>query len=254
MSTKIDPIREKYYKPLVIFEMSGNILCWISIILSLCIIIFENTKFPYFLIALQISFVICVIILSVIKIMLKFYLSPRAQERRYKDFLSHAFNTANYEGTKKYYNNNEIIPIRCIAAQTLENSLYSKSIIKDMVKFERAKLIFYILIWLILILYRGIQLNIIIIVTQIIFSEIILNRWITMEFFKYRTEKVFDILFNLFKSKTNGDNFHSDTLEITGIYEMSKANCGITLSERIFLKKEKYLDKEWKEVRHKLNI
>ena len=105
MIKKTDPIRIKYYKSLETGEKVSSIFFWISAFLSLLIITINKNTYPSFLENLQIFFILSVIIFSITTIIIKLYLSPQAQEHRYKDFLSHAFNIAHYEQTRGYYNN-----------------------------------------------------------------------------------------------------------------------------------------------------
>lgn len=251
---KIDPIRKKYYKPLEIAEKSECIFFYVSAIFSLLTIIISKEQYSILLNTSQAFFSFSVIALCITSIIIRLYLAPRAQEHRYKDFLSHAYGTPHYEQTKGYYNNKEIKPFRRIAAQMLENTLYSKNIIKEMVKWERIKIGIYVFVWLFLVVNRKTELSIILIATQIIFSELLLLRWLLTEWLKIKFEKIFENLFGLYKNKIDDIVFETSTLEMLGNYETAKANGSITLSEKIFLKKSEEMDQEWKEIRKKFNI
>ncbi len=254
MVKKIDPIRKKYYKPLEIAEKFECAFFYISAISSWLILIIDKNQYSALLEWSQILFALVVILLATTGATIRLYLAPRAQESRYKDFISHAFDTPHYEKTKGYYNNKESEPLRRIAAQTLENSFYSKNIIVDMVRWERGKIIIYFVIWIFLMAHRSTELNIIVIITQVIFSEFLLLRWLLSEWLSCKFEKVFDNLFQLFKDNGKNTTFDSNALEINGIYEMAKASSCITLSEKIFIEKSSELDQEWKKIRSNLNI
>lgn len=252
---KIDCISQKYFGPLKSAESYGGYLFYISAILSFIILLIKKDSHPFAYNVFEICFLLAAIIFSLVSIFIKLYLSPRAQEARYKDFLSHAFNISlSEEQTKGYYNSRESASARKIAAQTLENSFYSKSIISEMRKLEWLKIITYVVIWFILIFNRNTDLSIIALVAQFIFSEQILTRLFRIEWLRYKFEQVYDDLFRLIQSKPQNNFFEASALEITGVYEMAKANGGITLSSRIFNAKKDELDERWSKIRQKLEL
>lgn len=251
---KTDQISEIYYKPLERAEKCSCIFFYLSAILSCVTLIINKDQWPKVFNASQTLFLVLVIFLCLISILIRLYLAPRAQEHRYKDFLSHAYNIPSHEKTKGYYNNNENIPFRRIGIQTLESSFYSKNIIVDMLIFERIKFASYLFIWFILLINRSTELNVVTIVTQIIFSEFLLSRWFLTEWLRYKFEKTFENLFTLFKNKTIKKVFESNSLEMNVVYEMAKANSSITLSEKVFMRKKNELDREWKKIMNSLGI
>lgn len=254
MAKKTDPIRNKYYKPLERTEKCESVLFYISALFSFTPLLLTQAQNPTLFIWSQIIFSVSVILLALTSIVIRLYLFPRAQESRYKDFISHAFGVHHNEKTKGYYNNSQTKPLNRVAAQTLENSFYSKNITEIMINNERIKIGVYFFIWLILLLNRNTELTTIVIITQIVFSEFLLVKWLNMELLRVKFEKTFDSMLNLFKTKQNGKTFETHTLETIGIYEMAKAHGCITLSDRIFSQKSKGLDQEWKDIRKNLNI
>lgn len=253
--TKIDTIREKFYGPLELAENCEKLLFYVSAILSLIIPLVDKLQYPKFYSISQIVFLLAVIILSMSSLVIRLYFAPRAQESRYKDFLSHAFNVPlNDEQTSGYYNNDLINPSRRIAAQTLENSFYSKNIILEMAKLERVKVAVYVLIWLVAIFNRNTTLSFIAIAAQLIFSEQLLSYWFRLEWLRIKFENSYDDLFKLLQSGAKKSSFDIGALEIMGKYEMAKANASVTLSSRIFNEKSEKLDKKWEKIRIKLGI
>ncbi len=254
MAKKIDPIRDKYYKPIEIVEICEKILFYLSVILSFIPFLIDKLEYqPLFYIS-QVLFVIVVVLLMIISVLLKLFLFPKAQEHRYSDFISCAFGINHYEQTKGYYNNNQTDSLHRIAAQTLENSFYSKNTLKEMIVIERIKTGIYIFIWLILTVNRYTSLNLITTLTQIIFSGYLVNRWIILECLLLKFEMVFTNLYELFNKKDSKINFEITALKMTGFYEMAKSNSGITLSEKIFNKKHKIMEKGWNKIKANLNI
>jgi hypothetical protein len=141
-----------------------------------------------------------------------------------------------------------------MAAQTLESSFYSKSIIEKTIWHKRLKILVYFIIWFTLLFMGNIELSTIIIITQIIFSEFILVDWLFTEWLYKKFENVFNNSFSLLNVSLAEDDFNIKSLETIGIYEMIKANSCITLSGKTFKKINSELDKEWKKIRKKLNI
>ena len=255
MDKKIDTIREKYFSPLERMELLGSFLFYISAILSFIILLIDESMYPKIYDIIQISFLLVVFVLCIVSISIRLHFSPRAQEYRYKDFLSHAYKLPlGEEQTKKYYNNNQDIPVKCIAAQTLENSFYSKNTALEMVKNERVKVASYVFIWLVAMLNRSTDLAWISIVAQLVLSEQILSRWLRIEWLGFKFERTFDDIFRLIQGGKDGNFFEVNTLEIAGRYEMAKSNAGITLSSKIFDESKEKMDKEWKGIRKLLGL
>ncbi len=247
---KRDPIRDNYYGPLERAEIFGNLLFYGSALFSFAIALVNKTVYPLAYNITQSLFVLFVVFYYLISMVIRLYLVPRAQENRLRDFFSHAYSVPlSDEQTDGYYNNEETTPVRRIAAQTLENSFYSKDTILQMAKIERIKVIAYGTLWLIAILNRNTDLALISIGAQIIFSEQLVSRWLHVEWLRTRFESTYNELFKLFKSVTKKRNFEVLALEITTRYEIAKSCGRITLSKRIFEKRSERNDKKWDEIK-----
>jgi hypothetical protein len=180
------------------------------------------------------------------------YFSPRAQKRRYEDFLSHAFGTAlSHRQTTKYYNNSATATPNRIAAQVLENSFYSRDTSSSMATEERFKIAVYVLIWIIAVLNRSTDLSAIGVAAQIVFSEQVISRWLRIEWLRLKCEALFDELFQLIKS---GTSLEVASVKVLGEYEIVKATAAITLSTRLFKRNEERTTREWAEIRKTLGI
>ena len=250
---KRDPIKDKFYGPLERAEIFGNLLFYSSALLSFAIVLLNKTVCPLAYNIIQSLFVVVVIFYCLVSMVIRLHLMPRAQENRLKDFFSHAYSIPlTDEQTDGYFNNNETTPIRRIAAQTLENSFYSKDTILQMAKIERIKVIVYGTLWLIAILNRNTDLALVSIGAQIIFSEQLVSRWLHVEWLRTRFESTYNELFKLFKSVSKKRNFEVLALEITTRYEITKSCGRITLSKRIFERRSERNDKKWEKVRNLL--
>lgn len=254
-ATKIDPIRDKYYRPLEIADHIVDALFLVAAVLSVVVPLVEKTGHPILYDALQTAFVVSVIAVCIGGITIRLHFAPRAQEHRYRDFLSHAFGVPlSHEQTTAYYTGTATDVPRRIGTQVLENSFYSRDTTSLMVWHERAKVTGYFLIWIVVILNRNTDLGLIAIGAQILFSEQIVSRWIRTEWAQIQFSRVFDDLFRLFQSKSEKKRFEVLALEILGRYEIAKSSAGITLSERIFKRRKNKADKEWEAIKRTLGL
>jgi hypothetical protein len=249
---KIDPVGERYFGPLRTAELAADVLFYLSAALSLASLFVEKTVYPILYSLVQVGFVLSVIAFFVANVLIRFYFSPRAQKRRYEDFLSHAFDTAlSHRQTTKYYNNSATTTPNRIAAQVLENSFYSRDTASSMATEERLKIALYVLIWIIAVLNRSTDLSTIGVAAQIVFSEQVISRWLRIEWLRLKCEALFDELFQLIKS---GTNLEVASVKVLGEYEIVKATAAITLSTRLFKRNEERTTREWEEMRKTLGI
>jgi hypothetical protein len=249
---KIDPVGERYFGPLRPAEIAADALFYLSALLSLLALFVEKPYYPILYTLVQIGFVLSVIALFVANLLIRLYFAPRAQKRRYEDFLSHAFGTAlSYRQTTKYYNNSATTVPDRIAAQVLENSFYSRDTASSMATEEPFKVVVYALVWIIAVLNRSTDLSAIGVAAQIVFSEQVISRWLRIEWLRLKCEALFDELFQLIK---NGTNLEVASVKVLGEYEIVKATAAITLSTRLFERNEERTTREWEEIRNTLGI
>lgn len=252
---KFDPIREKYFRPLERADWWVDFLFYIAAALSVAALLIEKSAHPHLYDFLQIIFTLSVICLFGLGLVIRLYLSPRAQERRLQDFLSSAYGVSlSHEQTKGYYNNNAADPEARVAAQLLENTFHSKSITRVMALRERIKASLYVVIWIVAVLVRSTDLALAGIIAQAIFSEQLLSRFFRIEWFRMRCEKIYDNLFRLFQSNAEPRRFTILAQELLVQYEMVKANAAITLSGKIFERDRLKLAKEWEDIKKTLGL
>jgi hypothetical protein len=249
---RTDPIGERYFGPLRAAEIAAEVLFYLSGVLSLVALLVERPSYPILYELVQIGFVLSVIALFVANFLIRLYFAPRAQKRRYEEFLSHAYGTAlSHRQTKKYYNNSATTVPNRIAAQVLENSFYSRDTASSMAAEERFKIAAYALVWIIAVLNRSTDLSAIGVAAQIVFSEQVISRWLRIEWLRLKCEALFDELFQLIKS---GTNLEVASVKRLGEYEIIKATAAITLSTRLFKRNEERTTCEWAEIRKTLGI
>lgn len=253
--SRSDPIRLNYYEKLNFAEMVSNRLFTVGALLSFGTLLIDKSKYPAIYDIVLILFSLSAVGLFILGFFLRLYLTPRAEDKRRQDFYSNACNvTLIHQKTDGYYNNDFKDPIKRMAAQVLENSLFTKEIALRMTQFERIKVFAYILVWLILLYNRRTDLGWIVVATQVIFSEQILSRWLRLEWLRFRSDKTFEDVYKLFQTKPAVAQFNAHTLNAVSMYESSKATAAITLSSKIFDELNPSLSAEWDMIKEALNI
>lgn len=253
--SRSDPIRTNYFDAVQKAEKVSDWLFYLSALLSFCTLLVEQKTHPDAYDAVLLLFGISVVAMFALGMMLRLYLTPRAEDKRRQDFFSSACNVnLIHQQTDGYYNNDFKDPIKRMAAQVLENSFFSKEIALRMARRERVKVAVYALIWLVLLHNRRTDLGWIVAASQAIFSEQILSKLFRLEWLRIRFEKAFDDIFRLFQTKPSVAQFNAHALDALTMYEAAKANAGITLSPKIFDDLNPTLSTEWNKVKATLKI
>lgn len=253
--SRSDPIRTNYFDAVEKAENVTDWLFYLNALLSFCTLLIEQKIYPNLYDVVLLLFSISVVAMFTLGIMLRLYLKPRAEDKRRQDFFSSACNVSLiHQQTDGYYNNDFKDPIKRMAAQVLENSLFSKEIALRMARRERVKVAVYALIWIVFLHNSCTEIGWIVAASQAIFSEQILSKLFRLEWLRIRFEKTFDDVFRLFQTKPSVAQFNAHALEALSMYETAKANAGITLSSTIFDKLNPTLSMEWDRVKETLKI
>ena len=254
-SIKADPIKTGYYEPIENSENFLKVIFWTSLLLSFLIVLLDKKKNPAIYNYAQITFCVTVIVLFSVDIFNRLYLKIRADDMRIKDFLSHSYNIQlSHVKTEGYYNNNETVPRRRIAAQLLENTIHSKTTALEMAKYERIKIFGYLLIWIIAVLNRNTDLEITTIAAQTLFGEYLISYYLRLEWMRIRAERVYEDIYSLFQNNPIDDKFEIKTIEGLVKYETTKSNGGLLLSNKIFEKNNQNVSRQWENVKKILDI
>jgi hypothetical protein len=249
---KIDPLGQEFYRPLQVADKVADWLFYISAGLSLVALFVTDRVHHFATESVQIAFAIAVIALFVSTLSIRLYFFPRAQIRRYQDFLAHAFGKpVSHKQTVGYYNNSAVTPVTRVAAQLLESAFFTKEILVKMLPRERGQLGVYLVVWLLAVFNRQTNLTLIGVIAQIIFSEQLLSRFCRIEWFRWKCERIYDETFRLLRAKANLEQASWDLL---GQYEITKATSAISLSTAFFEQYRQSLNSEWEEIRKVLGI
>jgi hypothetical protein len=250
-----DPIRANYYQAVERAEFASGVLFYIGALLSFSVLLVDPQKQPALYEALMIVFGLTVIANFVVGLVLRLYLTPRAEDTRRQDFFSSACSVELiHQQTNGYYNNDCRDPIKRIAAQVLENSLFSKVIALRMARIERIRVAAYASAWLVLVHYRQADIGWIVAASQAVFSEQLLSKWLRVEWLRTRFERTFADVYRLFQLKPALRKFNAQALDAVAAYETAKANAAITLSATIFDELNVSLSEEWNRLRTGLGL
>lgn len=253
--SRSDPIRKNYYEAVQTAEKISDALFYLGALLSFATLLVDQKRYPDAYDVLLLVFSVCVVALFTLGLMLRLYLTPRAEDKRRQDFFSSACNVnLIHQQTDGYYNNDFKDPIKRMAAQVLENSLFSKEIALRMARCERVRVGVYLLVWLVLLHYRRTDLGWIVAASQAVFSEQILSKWFRLEWLRVRFEKTFDDVFRLFQTRPAVQQFNAHALDSISMYETAKASAAVTLSSKIFDDLNPTLSAEWEKIKTTIKV
>jgi hypothetical protein len=250
-----DPIRKRYFDDVERSDTATDWLFYCGAVLSILSLLLDKSAHPGMYDWVQVGFLIDAIALFALGQLSRLYLTPRAEDKRRQDFFGCAFDVnLSHEVTDGYYNNDARDPNRKLAAQLLENSLFSKTIALSMARVERIKLLVYALLWLVCVINRQSDLGVILAASQVIFSEQLVSRWLRLEWLRMRFEKTYDDVYRLFQSRPAASTFAAMALDSLTSYEAAKSTAGITLSSGMFDKLNPSISKEWTSIKALLKL
>lgn len=249
---KIDTVGDNYYKPLRRADAVAGWIFWIISGLSLGILFVEKAAQPAFHSALQIIFLVLALLVFILGMVQRLYLSPRAEDKRRQQFLSDGFGVSlTSETTEGYYNNGQKNPFRRLAANAMESAFFTGELVRIMLATQRAKTVGYLVVYVVAFSLRSTNLELLTVVAQVLFSEDIISRWLRMEWLRVRSEKVYEDSSRLFLNRAtfSGVAAQAQAVELFALYETTKARAGIEVSSKVFEANNSRLTKEWNERR-----
>lgn len=255
--SEIDTVGKNYYKPAQRIDAIGGALFWLVASLSIAILLVDSTAHPLGYRILQIVFIVFAILFFAQGMVQRLYFLPRAEDKRRQELLSNSFGVPlTHEVTVGYYNNDQKEPLNRLAASVMESAFFTENIVRKMLVWQRMKTIGYIIIYIIAVLERSANLELLTIAAQLIFSEEIVARWARMEWLRCRSEKVFENLNGLFTSQQpfSQPATQSRVLDLFSLYETTKSTTASILSDSTFQKHNPRLTEEWKQICNRLGI
>ena len=259
--TKLETMRiddiDRYYRPIERIERISSALFWASAALSIVVLYSQCIPQESLRDVPTLLFATSVMLNLILTLYLKFHLIPKAEGKRRKQLLSDSFDVPlTPEQTQGYYNNPLSPSIQKLGANVLENSFFSKAVCGRMAIRERVKVLIYFTVWIIAAYCRYTPLELLVIVTQTLFSGEIITRLVRLEVLRHRSEDLFEELYHEFLHKVD---FTSSTgtaciLDSFATYEAVKASAALRQSTRIFEAMNPQLTREWGEICKRLGL
>lgn len=225
----------------------GNILFLLTIIISF--ILLFDFKIKDVFITFSIVLTLGYIVLSNINDM---YFSNLAETERRKSLLKESFNiNTTLRETNKYYNNDEIPSIKKLGLNCYESVFFTKKVVDKMMFINSIKITILIIIYIILMIQSE-NLELLLVITQTLFSAEILFYFIKLCYYKFQLDKICKEFQDIFFIRGVSNNTEVLLLDATMDYECLKSYCKIATSSKIFNKYNKEWSDEWNKLLKKL--
>ena len=225
----------------------GNILFLLTIIISF--ILLFDFKIKDVFITFSIVLTLGYIVLSNINDM---YFSNLAETERRKSLLKESFNiNTTLRETNKYYNNDEIPSIKKLGLNCYESVFFTKKVVDKMMFINSIKITILIIIYIILMIQLE-NLELLLVITQTLFSAEILFYFIKLCYYKFQLDKICKEFQDIFFIRGVSNNTGVLLLDATMDYECLKSYCKIATSSKIFNKYNKEWSDEWNKLLKKL--
>lgn len=230
------------YKKSLKNETILSILFVLIIIFSVVNIFFVREFIIYFLLFLNLVYVILSFYDSIIS-------KNRAESERRKTLLANAFSiNLTSKKTNGYYNNNLSPSIKKLGVDSFESTLFTKKNLSMMIISEGVKTFIIFLLWLIIITKFNDK-ELFYTLTQTFFSFEILFKFIKIVYYYIAVDKIYDDFYHLFITKKYNDSEEQAlVLEYVMNYECLKTYCHILLSNKNFKKINEKLSVEWENI------
>lgn len=175
-----------------------------------------------------------------------------AENERRKTLISNAYGS---ELTDKkaigYYNNNEKNSIKKLGVNVFESTFFTKSNTNIMIKQNSVKIIIDVIIWLVIVLIMKDK-NIVLCITQSIFSSEILISYFKLLYFNNKVNGIYNKLFTLFITNKYSNKNEAQLLEYAFEYECLKSSAHILLSSSNFNQNNEKWTEDWESIKNKV--
>lgn len=251
---RIDSL-DKYYEKMNNFDLICTILFWFNALVS--ILIFFVNDYQMGREILTYVFIVSTILFFIADNYLSIFLIPSVEGKRRVHLLSKSLGIPlDHEITQKYYNNHVEPSILKLGAHIFENSLFAKEVTARMCTIERRKILLYVLVWIISLILRTVNLELISIVSQTLFASTLLTKWLKLEYLRIKNEEIYSRLYDLFLLRKDKEDarLSAKFLDCFVAYEAAKAYSGIKQSSSIFFEINDFYTKEWERIKENLDI
>lgn len=256
MSERFDSL-DKHYKIIEKLNTTITSLFWVNAALSIGVFFVDDNLIAKNI--LLFVFTITTLTYFVIDNYLSIYKIPKVEDKRRVHLLTNSFNVPlDNERTNKYYNNELEPSLLKLGANIFENSLFAQRVTQEMAKRERIKVILFVVVFVVALMFRTTEMELISILAQTLFASTLIPAYLRVEVLHYKNKAIFDCLFDIFlfhnKPTENDERLSAKLLDCFVKYESAKAYSGVKQDTKIFHKINLEVEKEWEEIKRNLNI
>lgn len=234
------------------------ILFWVNAFLSIAVLFVNNydtikSIFLFIFIMTTIGYFVIDNYLGIFKI-------PEVEDKRRVHLLTNSFNVPlDNERTNKYYNNELDPSFLKLGANIFENSLFAERVTHEMAKKERIKLGIFLTLFLLVILLRSTELELISILSQTLFTSTLISAYLRLEVLHSKNKSIYNCLYDIFlfhsqSTSENDEKLSAKLLDCFVKYESAKAYSGVKQDSKVFHKINTQVTQEWEEIKQRLKI
>lgn len=251
MSTERKDDVDELYRAASNVSIAATTAFVISIVCSIIMLINSEGVFGRIIKITAIISTIAYVILANLHDMLFFY---RAESERRKVLISNALGIeASSSETNLYYNNPEEQSVVRLGVNSYESAFFTKKIIAKMLISRGVGGLAVIGLYIALLLLSS-NLDVIVLVTQTLFSGEILIGIIKLIFYYFKLNAVLKEFYGILIKSRVSSRKELDALLLDAVmdYECLKSYCQIAISSRVFGKYNVQWSKEWKKLYQKI--
>jgi len=247
---RIDEV-SKYYDNAKSMENFENVLFYLTAGVSIILPYAKDKNL------LQAVFILLVIAYYLVSLVLKVFLTPKAERVRRQQLLSDAFKIPLIqEKTSLYYNNQCPPSVMRLGVNVMENAFFSKEIASKMLVKSRAITSFYVAGWILIFTLRHNHIEWLSLLTQIVFSQQVITKWFNLEWLKWNQSQIYERFYSHFLHKVGVDSKNAIATILDNVisYEANKTSAGVLLSSKVFQKHNPSLTIKWNQICQELNL
>jgi len=256
MSERVDSL-DRHYKIIDKFNTTTSSLFWVNAVLSIAVFfVADNLTVKNMLLFV---FTITTLAYFVIDNYLSIFIIPKVEDKRRVHLLTNSFNVPlDNERTNKYYNNELDPSLLKLGANLFENSLFAQRVTQEMAKRERIKVVLFVVVFIVALMFRTTEMELISILAQTLFASTLIPAYLRLEVLNYKNKAIFDCLHDIFlfhnQPNENDERLSAKLLDCFVKYESAKAYSGVKQDTKIFHKINPEVTREWEEIKHNLKI
>lgn len=244
---------DDFYKKTLKIDKILTVVFYINIIISFILLFDANDWLKKVLIIISISFSLVYVLLSALN---DIVLKNMADNERRKLLINNSFNIKlSRRKTNKIYNNHEDPSKKRFILNNFESVFFTKNIFDKMIFQNTIKVIvtFCIYISSIIICSSINNLNLVLLITQTLFSSEIIIAYLKGMNYKITLDKIYNNFYNfLVVDKWNEKN-EIILLDASIDYQCLLSYSKISLSSSLFKKMNPRLSKEWEEIENEIS-